>query len=854
MKPRIKPAVMSPIELSRVAEQVALTPFPVVPIAKLQGVGTENVLRLAIRQKGEQSSTPYPLKEFRNDVVEGLLDRAGLSDSNSRAVARRLILARIALPDDNAADPDQRLRLGLSALLLRGLVVVEDKNAVSPPTFEGAPAVGMRWSRISRHDYPDFSEELQFKISHGQMVPTGRVSSFADPKNTSFDGVPVLFELYFPGIPTSKDRPNGVRFRGIHSNGAGKLLRLSKPIAVADLPLAPWINMGNSEDFAWGTAHPAAEYKFDGTDTVTFINPVQWISGEADQQLRRLLVLEFFDPATSPEPQSPRLIRAFTELRRDHFDAATMALIRITGLELCGGLSDIPAIPKTGYARLCIANDRQVIVRGYDLNQDPNNLDAATVFIVESDQEDEICYAARFLIPGQEMEIDKKSTILPSAGDAALKAFRFASSLTPTIPRIETVEPREWNIELSWSTVRKGDGDRVEEIYDSTNSFEVQLEAERRGVARSGLASTSGRSLSEIIAAILKMDWNITPEERERLRAWLGGHEPSTFNRNTDPDSRSYLKPLPNEIARQGAVLLAPEGAAHSILSDQEIGTARRETWKWRFQLRALENAEQPKFTLYSDWTPTTDWFTPLPIRPRWDALSVVGETSASPPENRIDVEYVLYEHSVDDLNSDKLLGFQLIVRKGLVPNFGGKPIVITERILGERERIVRGGTPVIKFQYVDEEVVQRKESDGLTYRYECEINQLNNDAVVTKGEIFNRMEAILPETQLLLTGYEKLKRLNQTSLFIAASESVHILELRGLGWKQLDAGNVFVPRWNRKTLELPFEPLEVTKSGHGEILKVAWYDFGHVYLENAKTQGRLVFPNRSRGTRMYLA
>ncbi|NIY96356.1 hypothetical protein HC022_08865 [Salipiger sp. HF18] len=803
--------------------------------------------------------TGYSRAKMRAQFLAGLLTRArGLKDQALIDALSDWIRKRIELGSntDTSAEDDEfkeedRLKLAKSAFGIRGIVGISDVHeGGNPPAIGNTPVVGVRWSRVGRDQYADFEKRVVFNKSGSRFIAhdNARLAAFPKPDDETFDSADVLLDLrveYNEG-----DDEDKVAFR-----------RRFVPSLVPDLRgrnnTAPSIddghigNVGGMVKRVLATAHLATRFSglSDGGKVLEFGAPLEWIKKGPDGSFDgRILVIEKWDLEQEPDELAP-LPRAFGEIRDADIDDSGLHRIRI---DYAPGTSAEDWIGG-GIVRLAIAEEKVLFSRGYGINRDVGDYKAARLDVLESGQEDTICYIARYLSPGTRNNETPPKTI-PIFGHAGLAIFRVQSSIAPPTPKFSEVQPDEWNIRFTWDVYRSTD-DALIAIYDKSNHFEFELQREKIARAVSLRALNGPRSMADIFRALANNDFeSVTPAEEAKLATWFTGASPTEIEMDDDPSGSNWLNGR-LRIVTEGAAWLAPEpeetGDRTPTLSvpGANMDIERREDYRWRFRARAVENPEDEGFEIFSDWTTTSDWITPLPLKPRFSENGAVPFVRPRPkiPTIRFDIDYELSNRRSKE-NELANIEYRIVVRK-FVPTISGtggqhgfaamkitnaiiKPFAINDR---------SSGGILVRFTYEDPDVAAPDSlPPNFAYAYAFEINQLTDGNVIQKSATFDVIKdsakkVIVPDGAYKLFANEPRKLSLLANAFqdtlTERSQPQYFLGLDG--WHKV-GGSVYEHSSEKADISLPTRHIEEIE-GYVSMTLSGLPHYAVAILENGK-------------------
>lgn len=809
------------------------------PLQKVPGIKVSSVLNLMIETEGERAErqsvqdadlplTGYSRAKMRAQFLAGLLARArglkdeALIDALSGWVKKRL---EVGSNPDTSTNNDEfkeedRLKLAKSAFGIRGVVGITDiHEGGNPPAIGNTPVVGVRWSRVGRDQYADFEKRIVFNKSGSRFIANNnaRLAAFPKPDDETFDSADVLLDLrveYSEG-----DDEDKIAFR-----------RQFVPSLVPELRgtnnTAPSFddghvgNVGGVVKRVLGTAHLATRFSglSHGGKVLEFSAPVDWITSNSDGSFDgRILVIEKWDREREPDELVP-LPRAFGEIRDADIDDSGLHRIRI---DFAPGTSAEDWV-SGGIVRLAIAEEKVLFSRGYGINKDVGDYKAARLDVLESGQEDTICYIARYLAPGTRNDETLPKT-LPIFGHAGLAIFKVQSSIAPPIPKFSEVQPDEWNIRFKWDVYRSTD-DALIAIFDKSNHFEFELQREKIAKAISLRALNGTRSMADIFRALMNNDFDsVTPAEEAKLATWFTGASPTKIEMDDDPSESEWLNGRLKNVT-EGAAWLASEpeetGDRTPTLSvpGANMDIERREDYRWRFRARAVENPENEGFEIFSDWTTTSDWITPLPLKPRFSEKGAVPFVRPRPktPTIRFDIDYELTNRRTKEELAN--IEYCIVVRK-FVPTIAGTggqrgfaTMKITNAVI--KPFAINDGNSggiLVRFTYEDPDVAA---PDSLppkfTYAYTFEINQLTDGNTIQKSASFDVLKDsankdIVPDGAYKLLANEPRKlSLVAKPLRDIATDRSHPQYLLGLdGWHKV-GGNIYENRGDRAYISLP--------------------------------------------------
>lgn len=812
------------------------------PLQKVSGIKVASVLNLMIETERERAEyqnakdadlplTGYNRAKMREQFLAGLLTRTrGLSDPNLIAILSDWIRQRLQVPTTpGTSNEEDRLKFAKSAFGIRGVVGISDVHeGGNPPAIGNTPIVGVRWSRVGRDQYADFEKRVVFEKSGTRFVANdgARLGAFPKPNDGTFDRADVLLDLR---VEYTDGDERKVAFR-----------RRFLPQLVPDLrgksDKPPSFDQGHVGQIdgdvkrVLTTAHLATKFRgvSDGGKILEFSAPIDWITkgpnGTRSPFDGRILVIEKWDRRQELDELKP-LDRAFGEIRDADIDDDGLHRIRI---------DYAPGANATGWAeggviRLAIADEKVLFSRGYGINRNSDDDSTARLDVLESGQEDIVCYIARYLAPGTRTDETPPKT-LPIYGHAGFAIFKVQSSIAPPIPKFSVVRPDEWNIRFEWDVNRIEDGSAVA-IYDQSNSFEFELQ--REAIAKSSrlLASNGPRSLADIFRALTNDDFgSVTADEEAKLAAWFGGASPIEIETDRGLSETEWLRGRLKNVT-EGAAWLAPEpeetGDQTPSLEvpNAKMSVERREDFRWRFRARAVENPNEEGFEIYSDWTTTSDWTTPLPLKPRFDDRGAVPFVRPRPklPTIRFDVDYELSNRR----NKDELenIEYRLVIRK-FVPTIAGTSgqrgfamMNITNGIIKPYNiDSVSDGGLLARFSYEDTDIAAPDSlPENFTYAYTFEINQLTDGKAIQKSVSFevssdSAGKPIVPDGAYKLYANEprKLSLVENSLQATAANRSRPQYLLRLDGWHNT-GGNVYDHRGDEAYVPLPTQYVENT-------------------------------------------
>lgn len=805
------------------------------PLQKVPGIKVGSVLNLMIETEKERAErqnakdanltlTGYNRAKMRDQFLDGLLTRArGLSDPNLVKALSDWIRQRVQAP--SKPDPiteEDRLKFAKSAFGIRGVVGISDVHeGGNPPAIGNTPVVGVRWSRVGRDQYADFEKRVVFEKSGSRFVANvgARLGAFHKPDDKTFDSADVLLDLRVEYTDGDKSK---VAYRRRFVPTLVPELR-GKNNAPPSFDKGHVGKVGGVVKRVLATAHLATRFSgvSDGGRVLEFSPPVNWITkglnGTRSPFDGRILVIEKWDREQEPDELTP-LPRAFGEIRDIDIDENGLNRIRI---DLAPGTTAEQWVDG-GIVRIAIADEKILFSRGYGINRDSDDDNATRLDVLEAGQEDTVCYIARYLAPGTRTDESPPKT-LPIYGHAGLAIFKIQSSIAPPMPKFSEVRPDEWNILFTWDVYRSED-DALVAIYDQSNDFEFELQREEIPKSNRLLALNGPRKLVDIFRALANNDFrSVTLEEEAKLAAWFGGASPAEIEADKDRSETEWLNGRLKNIV-EGAAWLAPEPEETGdrtpalTVSGANMDLERREDYRWRFRARAVENPDDAGFEIFSDWTTTSDWIIPLPLKPVFDDRGAVPFARPRPksPSIRFDIDYALSNRrTLDEL---KNIEYRVVVRK-FVPTIAGtggqrgfammnitngiiKPYVIEE---------VSEGSLLARFSYEDYDIAAPDSlPNSFSYAYGFEINQLTGGNTIQKSVSFevsadSTQNHIVPDGAYKLYASEPRKiSLIQNALRATATNFSRPRYLLNLdGWHN-DVGNIYVHSGDEAHIPLP--------------------------------------------------
>ena len=387
------------------------------------------------------------------------------------------------------------------------------------------------------------------------------------------------------------------------------------------------------------------------------------------------------------------------------------------------------APPTTGGYQVCVApaTPRVVTLRKYTDDPSMQTADGAVIF--GPGPEETVCVIARFITPGAR----------PNGGGEPLRNYgpptfivrRLHDSRTPAVPIVRGVKEAVWNLECQWRP-------DVDPSTGNVVALEIQVGYRLRAEGDAARTLAASPSLAWAFSQILSGQYNLqTKDARDLVLHWLrvgarmhlAAGMPWTI---LDPRS------VPNPGS--GAVWLFPDESADPTVftaADTDVLFARREQFELQFQLRAVDNPNDPRFAIRSDWTLPLGPFSSLPRRAEWvgsPALSALAP-GANGPRIEFNVEVALPQRTPqkdrDDLTA-RALDYRLILRRTVDDGVLGAPktgvpsprTIPHQTIVNPQVAVTGPGAPSVTFAFTDFEIAPPDVLGTGRYAYELQIEQ----------------------------------------------------------------------------------------------------------------------------------
>jgi hypothetical protein len=701
------------------------------PVAKVDGVSTEAVVSRVSAINDPDAQTRANAERLPDSFFQGLLARSRGSNpplSSELAVELELyIRSKISTPQM------------LSTLFPRGYLAAIDPNVweVEAPliTKTGAAILGIRWSRIARHDYVNFQDQVPSHVQATKLVCNagdfgGLISFVADGTNLIAD-----IESLDGGLPA------GTRW-GISAtlNAAAGGVVLGGQVTTAQ---------------ARSAVHPGAHFTTLKDGSLMLDPPIPLVN--QDELLGSILAVDILPDAQVGDTRVGT--SAIAPLRNVGFSVVKTSDLKANTLV---SLSS-PAWPKaspnsisSGWVRIAKCEPKVISVQSYMKPVETNGaakIGQNLVSLLEQDREENVCIFGRIISSGS------KATNA-SLGPASPTVFRLPSSVSPQIPTIKSVSARPWNVEVKW-VAETASG---QPVYNDDTQFQVGLECIELGTSASP-SLRGGADLATILSRIVSGGWPNDDDEWETVADWLANRPAARSAVGTPPRFDDVPKAFSNPGA--GSFLISPSGSKEPSLDwtgqEADILQWRRENFLWRIRLRAITNPNEADFAIFSDWTLPAGPVAALPLVPQLKAGVNPTPIAYSRPTIAILVDYTTQYRLPSEFST---LTYQLVVRKSLiVPN-------PSKRLPGDHdtapcsERIVQPSAPqqtgnkyLWRFQYIDREIApHEKYGDNPTFAYEIELQQLRiltgSSFVVTKSEVCS-LPRLDPNTSLHVSATE---------------------------------------------------------------------------------------------------
>jgi hypothetical protein len=595
------------------------------------------------------------------------------------------------------------------------------------------------------------------------------------------------------------------------------------------------------DQIAFGCLHPASRYAY-ASGKITLSTPISVAKAASDSAVYMVSV-QLWDG----NQNNRNWIQYFA-------DAPDLGSGPISQLTLQIPVSPGSSPPATGIARIAIVVEktRLSIGYGYDQSQATSAADPAPsdwIDVIEADESDCICIAARLLSPGPVLDHSTGNPVPPSIGPANGCAFTFLSSIVPPMPQMVRIESQQWNIHYSWKTTNVVAGADVR-IYDQSSTFEFELQPQLVPTRRSLAFAPGPRPLAAIFADLRVGNWNtMTAADAQQVKDYLL----SQADPIGTPSEEGIPIFLDGDQILKGEAYLATNSGNTCFLQDPN-DARRRETFQWRFRVRALENYDKGDLysVLSSDWTPWSDWIAPLPLKPTIispaPSAVVPIDPLTSPPSNRLTVQFKASNRTLNEFNPPAQppgsaagpapILYRLLVRRAtaaprLLPSTK-LPEVFPTVMVADRvcnHQMPTSDFPTLEFTYLDSMVApSSRVPAGFSYSYELEIHLCKylpdgSIQVASKSEV--AMVSLPPETSCLVQGWEPQFGRPVMHLFTADQSSSSFLDrLQNSGWRQQRCSNIFRHEQARGArVFLPCDIVSHERIEAGTLLRLAGAD-----------------------------
>jgi hypothetical protein len=702
------------------------------PVAKVEGISTEAVMTRVSAINDPDAQTRADAERLLSSFFQGLLAR---SQGSNPPLPSELAMELELYIRSNISSPRM-----LSTLFPRGYFAVIDPNrwSVENPlvTKTAAAILGLRWSRVARHDYVNFEDQTAAHVTGSDLICND--GDFSGLTSFVADGAKLIADIE----SLDGSLPVGTRWGIIASlNGSASTIVLSGQVTATR---------------ALAVVHPGAHFTTSGDGSLILDPPIPLI--DQAQLLGSILAIDILPDAEVGETEIGT--SEIATLRNVGFSVVkSKDLQNDTLVSLSSPVwpKAAPNSVSSGWLRIAKCGSKVISVQSYmkPTEVDGNVTSQNLVSLLEQDREENVCFFGRIVSSGS------KATNA-SLGPVSPMVFRLPSSISPQIPVIKTFEARPWNISVQWvSKTVSG-----MPVYNDDTEFQVGLECIELGTEENPLLH-GGADLATILSRMVSGGWPNDDDEWGTVADWLANRTPPRSAIGTPP---RFSDPTPKTFSNVGAgsFLVSPSGAAGQSLDwtgqEADILRWRRENFLWRVRLRAVTNPKDKDFSIFSDWTLPAGPIAALPLVPRIiRPTSPVATTTYSRPTITILVNYATQYRQPSDFST---LSYQLVVRKYLiVPDPKNRTpgdhntAPCSERVVQPSPPQPMGSQYLWQFQFIDREIAPHEEyADNLSYTYELELQQLRilagSPFVVTKSEICTLLP-VNPNTTVTVTANE---------------------------------------------------------------------------------------------------